>query len=171
MAALCGAQAFLYKRKQYLPVMKATNSDSKQCQVSFDVCFQSPSCSQRRKACTFLSQARRGRPHRLLLGGVQSKQRRNHVCRDNVLMHAANFHYFIVTTAMYHSAYACVPRVQNHMPRRRSINPQAEGSCDAAFFAFHFLQYTWWRATRLRFEPPPFQFRSRNGNGMLACFC
>ena len=33
------------------------------------------------------------------------------------------------------------------------------------------LPNTWWRATRLRFEPPPFQFRSRNGNGMLACFC
>ena len=32
-------------------------------------------------------------------------------------------------------------------------------------------QDTWWRATRLCFEPPTFQLRSRNGNGMLACFC
>ena len=79
--------------------MKATNSDSKRCQVSADVSFQSPSCFQRKKAHTFSSQAKGGRPHRLLLGGVQSKQRRNHLCGGNVLMYAANFQYLIVTTA------------------------------------------------------------------------
>ena len=73
------AQATLYKKKHYLPVMKATNSDSKRCQVSVDVSFQSPSCFQRKKAHTFSSQAKGGRPHRLLLGGVPSKQRRNHL--------------------------------------------------------------------------------------------
>ena len=93
------AQATLYKKKHYLPVMKATNSDSKRCQVSVDVSFQSPSCFQRKKARTFSSQAKGGRPHHLLLGGVQSKQRRNHLCGGNVLMYAANFQYLIVTTA------------------------------------------------------------------------
>ena len=33
------AQATLYKKKHYLPVMKATKSDSKRCQVSVDGCF------------------------------------------------------------------------------------------------------------------------------------
>ena len=80
------AQATLYKKKRYLPVMKATNSDSKRCEVSVDVSFRSPSCFQRKKAHTFSSQAKGGRPHRLLLGGVQSKQRRNHLCGGNVLM-------------------------------------------------------------------------------------
>ena len=93
------AQATLYKKKHYLPVMKATNSDSKRCQVSVDVSLQSPSCFQRKKARTFSSQAKGGRPHRLLLGGVQSKQRRNHLCGGNVLMYAANFQYLVVTTA------------------------------------------------------------------------
>ena len=119
------AQATLYKKKHYLPVMKATNSDSKQCHVSVDISFQSPSCFQRKEARTFSSQAKGGRPHRLLLGGLQSKQRRNHLCGGNVVMYAANFQYLIVTTAcklMYHSVYACVPRVQNQMRRRRPIN-------------------------------------------------
>ena len=94
------AQETLYKKRHYhyLPVMKATNSASKRCQVSVDVSFQSPSCFQRTKARTFSSQAKGGRPHRLLLGGVQSKQRRNHLCGGNVLMYAANFQYLIVTT-------------------------------------------------------------------------
>ena len=95
------AQATLYKKKHYLPVMKATNSDSKRCQVSVDVSLQSLSCFQRKKARTFSSQARGGRPHRPLLGGVQSKQRRNHLCGRNVLMYAANFQYLIVTTASH----------------------------------------------------------------------
>ena len=56
------AQATLYKKKHYLPVMKATNSDSKRCQVSVDVSLQSPSCFQRKKARTFSSQAKGGRP-------------------------------------------------------------------------------------------------------------
>ena len=95
------AQATLYKKKHYhyLPVMKATNSDSKRCQVSVDVSFQSPSCFQRKKARTFSSQAKGGRPYRPLLGGVQSKQRRNYLCGGNVLMYAANFQYLILTTA------------------------------------------------------------------------
>ena len=59
----------LGRKQHYLPVMKATNSDSKRCQVSVDVSFQPPSCFQRKKAHTLSSQ-----PHRLLLGGVQSKQ-------------------------------------------------------------------------------------------------
>ena len=37
---------------------------------------------------------------------------------------------------MYHSVYACVPRVQNHMPRTDQSIPTGGGSCDAAFFAF-----------------------------------
>ena len=82
------AQATLYKKKHYhcLPAMTATNSDSKRCQVSVDVSFQSPSCFQRKKARTFSSQVNGGRPHRLSLGGVQSKQRRNHLCGGNVLI-------------------------------------------------------------------------------------
>ena len=56
------AQATLYKKKHYLPVMKATNSDSKRCQVSVDVSLQSPSCFQRKKARTFSSQAIVGPP-------------------------------------------------------------------------------------------------------------
>ena len=79
--------------------MKATNSDSKRCQVSVDVSLQPPRCFQRKKARTFSSQAKGRRPHRLLLGGVQSKQRRNHLCGGNVLMYAANFQYLVVTTA------------------------------------------------------------------------
>ena len=37
--------------------------------------------------------------HRLLLGRVQSKQRRNHPCGRKVLMYAANLQYLIVLTA------------------------------------------------------------------------
>ena len=117
------------KKKHYLPVLTATNSASKRCQVSVDVSFQSPSCFQRKKRRSFSSKAKGGRPHRLLLGGVQSKQRRNHLRGGNVLMCAANFQNFIVTTLtmakmqidVLYSVYACVPRMQNHMPRRRPI--------------------------------------------------
>ena len=65
------AQATLHKKKHYLPVMKATNSDSKRCQVSVDVSFQSPSCFQRKKAHTFSSQAKGGRPHRHITSHIQ----------------------------------------------------------------------------------------------------
>ena len=75
--------------------MKATNSDSKRCRVSVDVSLQSP----KRHIPSYPKQNEVGRPHRLLLGGVQSKQRRNHFCGGNVLMYAANFQYLIVTTA------------------------------------------------------------------------
>ena len=136
------AQATLYKKKHYLPVMKATNSDSKRCQVSVDVSFQSPSFFQRKKARTLSSQAKRGRPHRLLLGGVQSKQRRNHFCGGNVLMYAANFQYLIVPTADHgknanwctRCPCVCATSAGSHAKAPTNQFPQAAGSCDAVFF-------------------------------------
>ena len=132
----------LNTKKHYLPVMKATNAASKRCQVSVDVSFQSPSCFQRKKAHTFSSQAKGGRPHRLLLGGVQSKKRRNHLCGGNVLMYAANFQY--VTTADHAKMQTDVPQcpcvratsAESHAKAPTNQFPQAEGSCDATFFAF-----------------------------------
>ena len=94
------AQATLYKKKHYVRVMKATNSDSK-TMPGFSRCFLPiPKLfSSGRKHIPFHPEQKEVGHIAYCWVASSPNSGRNHLCGGNVLMYAANFQYLIVTTA------------------------------------------------------------------------